>query len=67
VGRIRDRALVYKIINRPRAGILRAKWLIKLENEKDLEILIRFKERYIKGCHNIVIRRYFLTDKPYIL
>jgi len=67
VGRIRDRALVRRITNRPRVGILRAKWITKLENEEDLGIPIRFKERYIKGCYNIVIRRYFFTDKPYIL
>jgi len=27
-----------------RVGILRAKWLTKLENEEDLGILTRFKE-----------------------
>ena len=55
------------IINRPKTGIPRAKQLTKLEEEEDLEILTRFKERYIKGCYNIVIRRYFLTGKPYTL
>ena len=40
-------------------GILRAKWLTKLEEEEDLEILTRFKERHIKGCYDIVIKRYF--------
>jgi len=67
LGCIRDRALVRGITNRLRVGILRAKWLTKLENKEDLGILIRFKERYIKGYYNVVIRRYFLTDKPYIL
>jgi hypothetical protein len=51
----------------PRIGILRAKWLTKLEEEEDLGIPIRFKERYIKGCYNAVITRYFLTDTLYIL
>jgi len=59
--------LVRRITNRLRIGILRAKWLTKLEDKEDLGILIRFKERYTKGCYNIVIRRYFLIDKPYIL
>jgi hypothetical protein len=45
----------------------RAKWLNKLEDEENLGILTRFEEYYIKGCHDIVITRYFLTDKPYIL
>jgi len=67
LGYIRDRALIRKITNRPRAGILRVKWLTELEDKEDLGISTRFKERYIKGCYNIVIRRYFFTDKPYTL
>ena len=47
--------------------MLRAKWLIKLENEEDLGVPIRFKERHIKGCYDVAIRKYFLTNKPYIL
>jgi len=31
LGRIRDRAPIRKVINRPRVGTLRAKWLTKLE------------------------------------
>ena len=45
----------------------RVKQLDKLEQEEDLGILTRFKERYTKGCYNIVIIRYFLTDKLYTL
>jgi hypothetical protein len=45
----------------------RAKWLNELEDKEDLEILTRFKERYIKGYHDAVIIRYFLIDEPYIL
>jgi hypothetical protein len=45
----------------------RAKWLNKLEDKEDLGILTRFKERYIKGCYNTAIIRYFLTDKLYTL
>ena len=47
--------------------MLKAKWLTKLEEDKDLGILIRFKKWYIKGYYNVVIKRYFLIDKPYIL
>jgi len=48
-------------------GTLRAKWLTKLEQEKDLGIPTRFKERHTKGYHDAVIKRYFFTDEPYIL
>jgi len=47
--------------------MLKAKWLTELENKEDLGTTIRFKKQYIKGYYNIVIRRYFLIDKPYIL
>jgi hypothetical protein len=45
----------------------RAKWLNELEDKENLGILTRFKKRYIKGCYNIVITRYFLIDELYIL
>jgi len=59
--------LVRRITNRLKIGTLRAKWLTKLEEEEDLGILARFKERYTKGYYNAVIRRYFLIDELYIL
>ena len=54
-------------MNKPRAGMPRAKQLNKLENKEDLGILTRFEERYIKGYYNIVIIRYFFMDELYIL
>ena len=66
-GRIRNRAPIQRITNRPKVGTPRVKWLDKLEQEEDLEILIRFKERHTKGCYNIVIIRYFLMDRLYTL
>ena len=36
-----------KVISRPKAGTLRAKWLEELEEEESLRVLIRFKERNI--------------------
>jgi len=45
----------------------KVKWLNKLEQEEDLGILTRFKKRHTKGCHNVVIMRYFLIDRLYIL
>jgi len=56
-----------RVINRPSVGTPRVKWLDKLEQEEDLDILTRFKERHTKGYYNIAITRYFLTDKPYTL
>jgi len=67
LGHIRDRVPIQRITNRPKIGTLRAKWLTKLEEEEDLGILTRFKERHIKGCYNAAIKRYFLTDTPYTL
>ena len=62
-----DRAPIRRITNRPSAGTPRAKWLEELEQEEDLDILTRFKERHTKGCHDAAITRYFLIDKPYTL
>jgi len=56
-----------RVINRPSIGTPRAKWLDKLEQEENLDILTRFKERHTKGCYNIVITRYFLIDRLYTL
>jgi len=47
--------------------MLKVKWLNELEQEEDLGILTRFKERYTKGCYNTAITRYFLIDRLYIL
>ena len=48
-------------------GILKAKWLKKLEEEEDLKVPTHFIERYMKGYNNVVIKRYFLIDRLYIL
>jgi len=66
-GYIRDRAPVQRVTNRPSIGTPRVKWLNKLEQEEDLDILVRFKERHTKGYYNAAMIRYFLIDKPYIL
>jgi hypothetical protein len=39
-----------KLIYRPRAGILRAKWLKELKSEKELRVTIRFAKRNIEKC-----------------
>jgi len=63
----RKKTPIQKVINRLKAGIPRFKWLIELEEEENLGIPTRFQEQYIKGCHEVVIKRYFLTDRLYIL
>jgi len=63
----RDRVPIQRITNRPSIGTLKAKWLEKLEQEEDLDILTRFKEKYTKGYYNTAIIRYFLIDRPYTL
>jgi len=40
---------------------------MELEEEENLGILTRFQERHIKGYYKAVIKRYFLTDRLYIL
>jgi len=67
LGCIRDRAPVRRVTNRPSVGMPRVKWLDELEQEEDLDIPVRFKERHIKGCCDVVITRYFLIDRLYIL
>ena len=47
--------------------MLRVKWLTKLEEDKDLGIPTRFKERYTKGCYNAVMKRYFFINRLYNL
>ena len=64
---LRERKPIRQVTNRPRAGTPRVKQLNELEQEEDLGILTRFKERHTKGCHNVAITRYFLTDEPYTL
>jgi len=66
-GCIRDRAPVRRVTSRPSVGTPRVKWLDKLEQEEDLNILVRFKERHTKGCYNAAITRYFLIDRLYTL
>ena len=47
--------MLKKVISRPKAGTLRAKWLEKLEEEKSLRVLIRFEERNIKKYYKIAV------------
>jgi len=63
----RDRVPVRRITNRLSTGTPRVKWLDKLEQEEDLDIPTRFKERHTKGCYNIAMIRYFLIDRLYTL
>jgi hypothetical protein len=39
--------MLRKLIYRPKAGILRAKWLEELKSEKELRVTIRFAKKDI--------------------
>ena len=67
LGYIKNRAPIQRITNRPNVGTPKVKQLDELEQEEDLDILTRFKERHTKGCYNVAIIRYFLIDRPYTL
>jgi hypothetical protein len=43
--------MLKKLIYRPKAGILRAKWLEKLKLEKKLKVTIKFTKRDIGKCY----------------
>jgi hypothetical protein len=43
--------MLRKLIYRPKAGTLRAKWLEELELKKELKVTIRFAERDIGKCY----------------
>jgi hypothetical protein len=45
------RTLLKKLMYRPRAGILRAKWLKELKLEKKLKKTTKFAERDIGKCY----------------
>ena len=45
----------------------RVKWLTKLEDKENVRVLTRFIERYTKGYNEVVIKRYFLKERLYIL
>jgi hypothetical protein len=45
------RTLLRKLIYKPKAGILRAKWLEELELKEELRVTIRFAERDIGKCY----------------
>ena len=52
---------------RLKVGTPRAKWLQELEQEEDIAILPRFKERHLKGCYEVASQRYHMKNKPMTL
>ena len=48
------KTLPKKLIYRPKAGILRAKWLKELKLKKELRVVTRFTEKNIKKYYKIV-------------
>ena len=49
------RTLLRKLIYRPRAGILRVKWLEELKQEEDFKTTTKFAEKNIKKCHKTAV------------
>jgi hypothetical protein len=43
--------MLRKLIYRPRAGILRAKWLKELKFKEELKVTTRFTKRDIRKCY----------------
>ena len=58
---------MWKIINRLKAGILRAKQLEEFKEEENLKILTQFEERNIGKYYKIAARQYFLKDYSIII
>ena len=44
-----------KAIIRLKVGTLRAKWLQEFKQEKDIAILLKFKEKHLKGCYKVAL------------
>ena len=42
-------------------------WLQELKQEENIIILLRFKERHIKGYYKVALRKYHKKDKLIIL
>ena len=47
--------LLKKLIYRPKAGILRAKWLKEFNQEEDLKTATKFIEKNIEKCHKTAV------------
>jgi hypothetical protein len=45
------RTMLKKLIYRPKAGTLRAKWLEELKLKKELRVTTRFTKRNIEKCY----------------
>ena len=52
---------------RKRLEVKRVKWLQELKQKENIAILPKFKERYIKSCYKVALRRYYKKDKPIML
>ena len=50
------RILLKKLIYRPKAGILRAKWLKELKLKEEFKVVTKFIKKNIGKCYKIVIK-----------
>ena len=53
-----------KLMHRPKAGTLRAKWLKKLKLKEELKAVTKFAEKNIGKCYKTVAGQYFLKNYP---
>ena len=49
---------------RPKAGILKAKWLKELGQEEDFKALIQFTKKNISIYHKTAAGRFFIKNNP---
>ena len=49
-------ALLRKLIYRPRASTLRAKWLEEFKQEEDFKAVTKFTERNIGKCYKTAVK-----------
>ena len=47
---------------RPKAGILRVKWLKELKLKEELRVVTKFIKRNIGKCYKIVAGQYFIKN-----
>jgi len=59
---MRQRVILRKIINRPRVGTLRVKWLEELEQEEGFKAITRFVECNINIYYKTATKKFFIKE-----
>ena len=60
---VKHRILLRKLIYRPKADILKAKWLKEFKSKKELKIVTKFIKKYIGKYYKTVARKYFIKNR----